>query len=192
LPTNVLLLRWDTKPAAHQGDVPTSCIDTQNVFLCRRSCGAIREVSVDDVSAAAAFIRVAPPTQPGWDHAVVRSRLRKLHIDGREYVWKADVRAAPGPDGRRCRCIRIRIWGGGKTSCALQADVTERSRPAQAEESYPYPTASDVHALIDHGLRTGWDPATRGGTFQVTSGADVTLPGFVLTDLLWAAEERRA
>jgi hypothetical protein len=24
---------WDTKPAAHQEDVPTSCIDTQNVFL---------------------------------------------------------------------------------------------------------------------------------------------------------------
>ena len=35
LPTNVLLLRWDTKPAAHQEDVPTPGIDTQNVFLCR-------------------------------------------------------------------------------------------------------------------------------------------------------------
>ena len=35
LPMNVLLLRWDTKPAAHQGDVPTSGNDTQNVFLCR-------------------------------------------------------------------------------------------------------------------------------------------------------------
>ena len=35
LPTNVLLLRWDTKPAAHQEDVPTPDHDTQNVFLCR-------------------------------------------------------------------------------------------------------------------------------------------------------------
>jgi hypothetical protein len=35
LPTNVLLLRWDTKPEAHQEDVPTSSTDTQNVFLCR-------------------------------------------------------------------------------------------------------------------------------------------------------------
>ncbi|MDP9183763.1 MAG: hypothetical protein M3P04_13425, partial [Actinomycetota bacterium] len=35
LPTNVLLLRWDTKPAAHQEDVPTPGNDTQNVFLCR-------------------------------------------------------------------------------------------------------------------------------------------------------------
>jgi hypothetical protein len=33
--TNVLLLRWDTKPAAHQEDVPTPGTDTQNVFLCR-------------------------------------------------------------------------------------------------------------------------------------------------------------
>src|SRR5262249_5192467 len=35
LATNVLLLRWDTKPAAHQEDVPTPGHDTQNVFLCR-------------------------------------------------------------------------------------------------------------------------------------------------------------
>lgn len=120
----------------------------------------------------------------------MRARLRKLHIDGREYTWKADVRAAPGPDGRRHRCIRIRVWGGGKTGCALQADVTERSHPAAAEESYPYPAAADVRALIDHGLRAGWVPATRGGTFQITSGAGVALPGFVLTDLLWTAEQR--
>src|SRR5262249_28677080 len=26
---------WDTKPETHQGDVPTSPTDTQNVFLCR-------------------------------------------------------------------------------------------------------------------------------------------------------------
>jgi hypothetical protein len=26
---------WDTKPEAHQEDVPTSGTDTQNVFLCR-------------------------------------------------------------------------------------------------------------------------------------------------------------
>jgi hypothetical protein len=26
---------WDTKPEAHQGDIPTSPTDTQNVFLCR-------------------------------------------------------------------------------------------------------------------------------------------------------------
>jgi len=46
-------------------------------------------------------------------------------------------------------------------------------------------------ALIDHGLRLGWVPATRGVTFQITSGADVVLPGFVLTDLLWTAEQHQ-
>jgi hypothetical protein len=29
---------WDTKPEAHQEDVPTSGTDTQNVFLCRMAC----------------------------------------------------------------------------------------------------------------------------------------------------------
>jgi hypothetical protein len=32
---NVLLTAWDTKPEAHQEDVPTSRTDTQNMFLCR-------------------------------------------------------------------------------------------------------------------------------------------------------------
>jgi hypothetical protein len=35
---NVLLTAWDTKPEAHQGDVPTSLTDTQNVFSMPR-CG---------------------------------------------------------------------------------------------------------------------------------------------------------
>jgi hypothetical protein len=60
-------------------------------------------------------------------------------------------------------------WSGGKTGCALQAYLTERSRPTQPEESYPYPAAADVRALIDHGLRVGWAPETRGGTYQIPS-----------------------
>ncbi|GAA4250308.1 integrase [Dactylosporangium darangshiense] len=121
----------------------------------------------------------------------MKSRLRTLHVDDREYTWKADVRAAPGPDGYRHRCIRIRVWCGGKTGRALQADVVERPQPDPAGEPYPYPAAADVRALIEHGLQTGWVPAARGGTFQVTSGAGVTLPGFAITDLLWISEQRR-
>jgi hypothetical protein len=34
---------WDTKPEAHQEDVPTSRTDTQNVFLCREE---VRHVGV--------------------------------------------------------------------------------------------------------------------------------------------------
>ena len=110
----------------------------------------------------------------------MKSRLRKLHTKGQEYTWKADVRTAPGPDGRRHHCIRIRVWAGGKTTCALQADVTERPQLAPTEEWYPYAAAADDRALIDYGLRAGWIPATRGGTFQITSEAEVTLPTFAL------------
>ncbi|WP_432969362.1 integrase [Dactylosporangium sp. CA-233914] len=120
----------------------------------------------------------------------MRQRLRRLHIDGREYTWKADVRGAPGPDGRRHRCIRVRVWGAGKTGCALQADVTERPASTAATERYPFPAAEHVRALIAHGLRSGWVPETRGGAFQVTAAAGVTLPGFAVTDLLWTAERR--
>jgi hypothetical protein len=39
LATNVLLLRWDTKPAAHEEDILTPGHDTQNVSLCRGTGG---------------------------------------------------------------------------------------------------------------------------------------------------------
>ncbi|MFF5225730.1 integrase [Dactylosporangium sp. NPDC000521] len=120
----------------------------------------------------------------------MRSRLRKLHIDDLEYTWTAQIRAAPGPDGRQHRCIRIRVWGAGRTSCALQADLIVRRQRATAEDEYPYPGAADVRALIEHGLRAGWIPQSRGGTFQVTSAAGLALPAFVVTDLLWAGEQR--
>ncbi|MEV4131920.1 integrase [Dactylosporangium sp. NPDC049742] len=119
----------------------------------------------------------------------MRSRLRKLHIDEQEYTWMAQIRAASGPDGRRHRCIRIRVWGAGRTGCALQADLTVRRQPVVAEEdAYPYPAAADVRALIDYGLRAGWKPQFRGGTFQVASAANMALPGFVVTDVAWPGE----
>ncbi|MEU2615320.1 integrase [Micromonospora sp. NPDC007271] len=132
----------------------------------------------------------------------MRSRLRKLHIDGREFTWKADIRTAPGPDGRLHRCIRIRAWGAGKNGRALQLDLTERpSAPAIAQgyqyietdvhgsgETYPFPTAEDVGALVRYAQKTGWTPDALGGTFRITSAADLALPEFAITDLLWAAE----
>jgi hypothetical protein len=53
---SALLPRWDTKPAAHQEDLPTSGTDTQNVFLCRslrmhasrsprRTCAELRRLA---------------------------------------------------------------------------------------------------------------------------------------------------
>ncbi|MGW0215147.1 integrase [Micromonospora chokoriensis] len=128
----------------------------------------------------------------------MRSRLRRLHIDGREFTWKADIRSAPGPDGRLHRYIRIRVWGAGKNGRALQVDVTERpySLPTVASgdqyvetdvhgsvETYPYPTAADVRVLVRYGLSTGWAPGAVGGTFLVMSSAELDLPGFLVFDL---------
>jgi hypothetical protein len=48
-----------------------------------------------------------------------------------------------------------------------------------------------LHSKRHHGLGACWVPETRGGTFQITSGADMTLTGFVLTDLVWTADQRR-
>lgn len=119
----------------------------------------------------------------------MRSRLRKLHIDGREFTWKADIRDAPGPDGRHHRCIRVRVWGAGKNGRALQADLTEWPLPASWEEKYPYPTAENVRALATYAMVFGWMPEAVGGTFRITSAAELGLPGFAITDLLWATEQ---
>lgn len=131
----------------------------------------------------------------------MRSRLRKLHIDGQEFTWKADMRSASGPDGRLHRCIRLRVWGAGKTGCALQVDLTERPTFASgyrhvetdvhgSGETYPYPTAADVRVLVRYGLGAGWTPETFGGTFQITPAAELELPGFAITDLLCAVDHR--
>ncbi|MEH1167054.1 integrase [Micromonospora sp. CPCC 205539] len=119
----------------------------------------------------------------------MRSRLRKLHVDGREFTWKADLRDTSGVDGRLYRCIRVRVWGAGKNGRALQADLTEWPYPAHWEEKYPYPTAENVRELARYAISIGWAPEAVGGTFRITAAADVALPGFAVTDLLSATEE---
>jgi hypothetical protein len=106
------------------------------------------------------------------EHLVPQGVLERLAADLGEQ-W---VREHVAPEFWPYRDVRVRSGG------AFPAGRTE--------ESYPYRAAADVRALIEHGLRIGWVPATRGGAFQITSGADVTLPGLVLTDLLWTAQCR--
>lgn len=115
----------------------------------------------------------------------MRSRLRKLHIDGREFTWKADIGSAPRPGGRGLRHIRVRVWGAGKNGRALQADLVERpgSTTRSDPETYPYPVADDVTTMIRYALTAGWTPETLGGTFRLTSAATLALPNFLITDL---------
>jgi hypothetical protein len=115
----------------------------------------------------------------------MRERLRKLHFEGREFTWKADIRAAPGADGRRRRYIRVRVWGAGKTSCVLQADMVELPEPATQEETtYAYPSGAIVRTLVAWGLEAGWVPDKIGGIFPVSSAAGPPLPGLALVDVV--------
>jgi hypothetical protein len=115
----------------------------------------------------------------------MKPRLRKLHLDGREFTWKADIRAAQGPDAYRHRCVRVRVWGAGKNGRALQADLIERP----GMETYAFPSAEDVRALASYGLLAGWTPESVGGTFRISAAAEFELPGFAVTDLLLAEEQ---
>jgi hypothetical protein len=123
-------------------------------------------------------------TAPRCHHERMRDRLRKLHFEGREFVWKADIRAAPGGDGYRYRYIRVRVWGAGKNGCVLQADLMEVPDPAApAETTYAYPSAAIVLRLVSWGLAAGWTPDKVGGMFRVSSAAGPVLPGLALVDV---------
>jgi hypothetical protein len=114
----------------------------------------------------------------------MRDRLRKLHFEGREFTWKAEIRAAPGGDGRRHRYIRVRVWGAGKNGCVLQADLAEVPDPATPDEmTYAYPSAEIVRRLVAWGLGAGWTADKIGGVFRVSSAAGPVLPGLALMDV---------
>ncbi|MFG2058111.1 integrase [Micromonospora sp. NPDC048930] len=111
----------------------------------------------------------------------MRTRLRRLHVDGRAYTWRAVITAATGPDGHYHRIVRVRVWGAGKNGCALQADLVERY---DGPETYPYPGAEDLRALIRYGLRAGWAAGAVGGAVVLREGSGPVLPRFAVTDLL--------
>ncbi|WP_374537921.1 integrase [Micromonospora aurantiaca (nom. illeg.)] len=123
----------------------------------------------------------------------MRIRLRRLWIDGRAFTWRAEIREVRG-DTDCHRCIRLRIWGGGKTGQALQADLLSttwgtRWSPCAVDDAYP--TSADVRAVIEYALRHGWQPDRRGGTYRLAErehAARFRLPGFLLTDRLSGPE----
>ncbi|MFI5721027.1 hypothetical protein [Nocardia sp. NPDC051750] len=114
----------------------------------------------------------------------MRRRLRKVRVGGREYVWRADIGVLRG-DGDVHRCLGVRIWGAGKNSRVLVADLLSKSMSvgwATAATDTSHPTASDIRTLITHALAVGWDPDGRGGVFPLTETSGPELPGFLITD----------
>ena len=118
---------------------------------------------------------------------MVRERLRSLRIGEREFTWTARIGHVAG-EGDCHRCIRLRIWGDGKNSRALEADLLSKSchspwTACATDGAYPQP--GDVRAVIDYALERGWDPAATGGPFLLTErdhASAFELDGFLLTD----------
>ncbi|RKN45504.1 integrase [Micromonospora endolithica] len=123
----------------------------------------------------------------------MRTRLRQMRIGARTFVWRAEIRHVQG-SGDCHRCIRLRVWGAGKTSQALQADLLSVAWPAPwgaCATDGAYPTPADVRTVISHALEHGWQPEWRGGTFVLSEhehAAGFTLPDFLLTDRLRTPE----
>lgn len=85
----------------------------------------------------------------------MRERLRHLHTGGRTYTWRAEIRHVSEP-----REIRVRVWGAGKNSQALEVDL-------RSADDFMYPEPADVRAMIETALTSGWHPSTQGGTFTL-------------------------
>jgi hypothetical protein len=118
----------------------------------------------------------------------MRTRLRHLRIGSRVFTWRAEIHHVRG--SKDChRCIRVRAWGAGKTGQALQADLlsTYLGPWGACATDGSYPTPAEIRALILFGLRHGWQPERRGGTFMLSEmrhAETPILPGFLLTDRL--------
>ncbi|MEV0403382.1 hypothetical protein [Actinoallomurus sp. NPDC050550] len=117
----------------------------------------------------------------------VKERLRKLYANGCEFTWTGQICHVAGE--RDChRCIRVRVWGAGKNSSALQADLLSKAvLPWGCATDCNYPTPKDVRTVIDYALAHGWDPHLIGGTFFLSESGHASafeLADFLLTDRL--------
>ncbi|WP_143591700.1 hypothetical protein [Thermoactinospora rubra] len=114
-------------------------------------------------------------------------RLRKLYANGREFAWTGQIYHVIGE--RHChRCVRVRVWGAGKNSRVLQADLLSKADlPWGCRTDSSYPTPKDVRNVIDYALTHGWNPDLGGGTFFLSEREHASafeLAGFLLTDRL--------
>lgn len=83
------------------------------------------------------------------------------------------------------RSIRLRVWGAGKNSRALQVDLVSKYWPAPwgpcaTDDSHP--TSRDVREVVEYALDHGWEPDAVGGTFLLTESEHAA--AFELTDFL--------
>jgi hypothetical protein len=104
---NVLLLRWDTKPDKRiRGTLLTSCIDTQNVFLCRPPRDT-SPVSDGQDAPKAEWVSELPSGPPERE-----SLARIVDADGgQDDAENAYYESAADPDAVRLETARRRFRG---------------------------------------------------------------------------------
>ncbi|MFI9552104.1 hypothetical protein [Nonomuraea endophytica] len=115
----------------------------------------------------------------------MRARLRRLKAGERQFIWMGRISHVAG-DGDCHRCVRLRVWGAGKNSQVLQADLLSKAvLPWGCATDDSYPTPKDVREVIDCALAHGWNPDLVGGAFFLGEDAsEFELAGFLLTDRL--------
>ena len=120
-------------------------------------------------------------------------RMRTLRIGAREFRWTAELCGHYDLDWVYHRCVRVRVWGGGKNGRRLLVDL--QSTDPGAWGGVPdsaHPTPGCVRAIIDYALEHGWDPTVVGGRHELGSEAGVEIPGFRITDRLRGMQHLRS
>src|ERR1700677_2201258 len=107
-------------------------------------------------------------TRTGWPEnpaaalrgKTMKIRMRTLRAGSREFKWTAEVCWYRDVKLEDRRCVRVRVWGGGKNGCMLLADLESTSSgPWGGVPDSSYPTPRDVRAITDYALEHGWGPA---------------------------------
>jgi hypothetical protein len=123
----------------------------------------------------------------------VKSRMRTLWIGLAEFRWAGEI--SHYDSGTDChRCVRLRVWGGGKNGRVLRADLLSTTEPGpwgRCVTDDAYPTPGVVRKVVEYALDHGWTPTTIGGRFPLTDASDLELPGFVVTDKLRVMQHLR-
>jgi hypothetical protein len=115
----------------------------------------------------------------------MKIRVRTLRIGAAEFKWTAELCGYCDLGRDYHRCVRVRVWGGGKNSRKLCADLESASPgPWGGVPDSSYPTPSVVRSLVDYALEHGWDPSAAGGRQVLGAGDGSEIPGFQLTDRL--------
>ena len=119
----------------------------------------------------------------------MKTRLRTLRVDDRDYVWTAAIGHVRSE--RDCyRTIRLRVWGSGRNSRVLEVDLLSTSPPGPwgaCATDTAHPTPRDVRAVVEYAREHGWDQEAVGGTYLLTEhqhASAFALSDFLLTDRL--------